>query len=408
MKILFLNNYYYIRGGSERVFFGEMDMMKRHGHSVAGFARKHSLDLPSEYGHFFPPDMKTDKISLSWEAVRTAKEIFYSVRAKDGLKKLISEFQPDLAHIHNMYGRLTSSVLDLLWDRKIPAVMTLHDYKLACPSYKLMFNSHICEDCRGALYYKAVKNRCHKESYWASAVIAIESYINEWSKKYRKKIKYFISPSHFLKNKLTDFGWSEDRIKFVPNFLNLSECKPNYTPGKYFLYLGRLSEEKGIRTLIKAFSELQYEHLELLVVGDGPIRDELEVLAENDQRIRFAGYLSGNTLLEAIRHSLAVVVPSEWYENAPISILEALACGKPVIGAAIGGIPEMIEDAVNGLLFESGNGNALRIALKRFAEMDATEIENMGRAARSQAERENGIESHYQSLMEIYQKAWKE
>ena len=408
MKVLFLNNYYYIRGGSERVFFGEMDMMKRHSHSVAGFARKHSLDIPSEYGHFFPPDITTEKISLSWEAVRTAKEIFYSFSAKDGLKKLICEFQPDIAHIHNMYGRLTSSVLDLLWDRKIPAVMTLHDYKLACPSYKLLFNNRICEDCKGALYYKAVKNRCHKESHWASAVIAIESYMNEWFKKYRKTIRYFISPSHFLRHKLIDFGWPENQIKTVPNFLNLSGFKPNYSPGKYFLYLGRLSEEKGIRTLIKAFSELKHRHLELLVVGDGPMRNKLEDLSKKDRRICFAGYLSGNTLLDVIRHSLAVVAPSEWYENAPLSVLEALACGKPVIGAAIGGIPEMIEDAVNGFLFESGNRDALWIAMERLAEMDRAEIENMGRAARNTVEREYGTESHYRSLMEIYQKAWKE
>jgi glycosyltransferase involved in cell wall biosynthesis len=303
---------------------------------------------------------------------------------------------------------LTSSVLDILSDRKIPAVMTLHDYKLACPSYKFMFKDHICEDCKGARYYKAIKNRCHKESYWASAAIAIESYINDWFKKYRNKIKYFISPSHFLKQKLIDFGWPEKQIKTVPNFLNLSEYKPNYAPGKYFLYLGRLSEEKGIRTLIKAFSELQHRHLKLLVVGDGPIRNKLEDLAKNDQRICFAGYLSGNSLLDVIRHSLAVVAPSEWYENAPISILEALACGKPVIGAAIGGIPEVIDDAGNGFLFESGNRDALWVALERLAEMDRAEIENMGRAARNTVEREHGTESHYRSLMEIYQKARKE
>ncbi|NPU84515.1 MAG: glycosyltransferase family 4 protein [Syntrophaceae bacterium] len=408
MKIIFLNNYYYMRGGSERVFFGEMDMMKRHGHPVAGFARRHSLDMPSEYERFFPPDITTNKISLSWEAVKTIKEIFYSIRAKDRLKKLVDEFKPDIAHVHNMYGRLTTSILDLLSEKKIPAVMTLHDYKLVCPSYKFMFNGHICEDCKRARYYKAVKNRCHKESYWASAVIAMESYVNERLNKYRKSIKYLISPSHFLKHKLIDFGWSENQIEFVPNFLNLSDFNPNYTPGKYFLYLGRLSEEKGIRTLIKAFSKLQNRNAELLVVGDGPIRKELENQAENNQRVRFAGYLSGNSLLDATRNALAVVVPSEWYENAPISILEALACGKPVIGATIGGIPEMIEDGVNGFLFKSGNSNALAIALARLAEMDATEIENMGRAARKKAEREYGTESHYQSLMEIYRKALKE
>ncbi|MGV8079851.1 MAG: glycosyltransferase family 4 protein [Syntrophales bacterium] len=407
MNILFLNNYHYIRGGAERVFFGEMDMMKRRGHAVAGFARRHSLDIPSEYDHFFPPDIRTDRIGLSWETVRTATEMFYSLRAKDGLRKLIEEFRPDIAHVHNMHGRLTASVLNLLAENAIPVVMTLHDYKLACPNYQFTARHRICEACKGGRYYKAVLNRCHKNSCLASAAIAVESYLNDRLIKHGNNIECFLSPSRFLKQKLIVFGWPENQIKFVPNFLNLPDFHPDYTPGGYFLYLGRLSNEKGIRTLIQAFSKMQNGNAKLLVVGDGPVRKELEDRADNNQRIHFAGYLEGDSLLEATRNSLAVVVPSEWYENAPISILEAFACGKPVIGAAIGGIPEMVEEGVNGFLFESGNCNSLRIALDRFAGMDAAEIETMGRAAREKAKREYGAESHYRNLMEIYENVRK-
>jgi glycosyltransferase involved in cell wall biosynthesis len=270
VNILFLNNYHYIRGGAERVFFGEMDMMKRRGHAVAGFARRHSLDIPSEYDHFFPPDIRTDRIGLSWETVRTATEMFYSLRAKDGLRKLIEEFRPDIAHVHNMHGRLTASVLDLLAEKAIPVVMTLHDYKLACPNYQFTAHHRICEACKGGRYYKAVLNRCHKNSCLASAAIAVESYLNDRLIKHGNNIECFLSPSRFLKQKLIVFGWPENQIKFVPNFLNLPDFHPDYTPGGYFLYLGRLSNEKGIRTLIQAFSKMQNRNAKLLVVGDGP------------------------------------------------------------------------------------------------------------------------------------------
>ncbi|SEM27794.1 Glycosyltransferase Family 4 [Syntrophus gentianae] len=403
MKILFLNNYFYIRGGSERVFFGEMDLMRNHGHEIAEFARRHSLDMPSKYSHFFPQDIVTDKISISWDAVRTVKEIFYSVSARDGLDKLISQFKPAIAHVHNMYGRLTTSVLDVLSQRRIPTLMTLHDYKVVCPSYRFMFENHICEDCKGARYYMAVKNHCHKNSFAASAMVAMESYFNEWFNRYKKNVRYFISPSRFLENKLIEFGWPERQIKFVPNFLDLSEFDPNYSAGDYLLYLGRLSEEKGVATLIKAFTQLKNDKPELVIVGDGPMRKELEEITRNHSRIRFAGYLSGSALREVTQNALAVVVPSVCYENAPISILEALAYGKPVIGANIGGIPEMIQNGVNGYLFESGNCNDLKNALEYMINLPAAEIEKMGMDARRIVERENSSESHYLKLMDIYQ-----
>jgi len=241
MRILFLNNYYYIRGGSERIFFGEIDIMKKHGHATAGFSRQHPSNLPSEYAGFFPPDIVTEKISISWTAAKALKEIIYSGNARDNLDRLISEFKPDIAHIHNMYGRLTTSVLDLLTRRNIPAVMTLHDYKLSCPSYRFMYENRICEDCRGGRYYMAIRNRCHKDSYVASAAIALESYFNTWLHKYKKNIYRFVSPSRFLRDKFIQFGWPREQIRYIPNFLDLTQFEPNYTRGNYFLYIGRLS-----------------------------------------------------------------------------------------------------------------------------------------------------------------------
>jgi glycosyltransferase involved in cell wall biosynthesis len=379
-----------------------MDILKQRGHSVAGFARQHYLDKPSEYKRFFPPDIVTDRVGLSWEAFRTAKEIFYSRNARIGLKQLLSRFKPDIAHLHNIYGRLTTSVLSVLSSAQIPIVMTLHDYKLACPSYLFMRNNRSCEDCKEGRFYKAVLNRCHKGSYAASAIVALESYLNQWLDRYGKNVSFFISPSQFLKNKLVECGWPARKILHVANFLKLSEYVPNYAPGDYFLFLGRLSEEKGIDTLIEAYKQSHQNGLGLIIAGDGPMRDDLEKRAQDYPSIRFTGYLSGQKLLDITRKSLAVILPSICYENAPLSILEAMAYGKPVVGARIGGIPEMVQEGKTGFLFDPGDANDLSDVLDHVAQLPKMAIEAMGLTARNEIEDAYSTEVHYQQLMAIY------
>lgn len=403
MNILFLNNYYYLRGGSERVFFGEMELMKKNGHNVSAFSRKHPEDFTSLYSRFFPPDITTDKVRLSWEAIKTVKEMLYSGTAKQGLEMLLREVRPEIAHVHNMYGRLTTSVLDVLTENEIPVVMTLHDHKLICPTYRCMRNNRACEECAKGGYIKAVMNRCHKNSLAASAVVALESYYCRWFDKYGKNIRLFLSPSRFLGDKLIKYGWPESRIRIIPNFIHLPEFNPDYTLGRYFLYLGRLSEEKGIHTLIEAFKALDNKSTELLIVGDGPLRNELESLAGNDGRIRFAGYLSGDALQAVTRQAMALVIPSECYENAPLSVIEAMAYGKPVIGSMAGGIPEMVIEGKTGFLFQPGDIQGLKQTMKNFLSLDAYEKEALGKAARKSVEETYTEEAHYLKLMEIYQ-----
>jgi glycosyltransferase involved in cell wall biosynthesis len=405
MNILFLNNYHYLRGGSERVFFGDMQLLEQHGHKAIAFARKHTEHIPSEYEDYFPKDIKTDSIHFSWGALRTLKEIFYSSEAKRALYNILKEFSPDIAHAHNIYGRLTSSVLDLLTKMDIPILMTLHDYKLICPNYKMLNNGQICEACKGTNFYMALKNKCHKNSFLASMVYMMESYFCLWLGKYTSNVSIFVAPSLFIKNKYIQFGWTEDRIEYLPNFITLSKFDPDFAPGNYFLYLGRLSSEKGILTLINSFMMLDRSDARLMIAGEGPLRSHLKERASKDTRIRFTGHLSGNTLKETTRKALAVIVPSEWYENAPLSILESFAYGKLVVGSRIGGITEMIEDGVNGYLFEPGNVNDLRGKLELMLSLPDTQIREMGEAARQKVEREYNSELHYERLMNIYHRA---
>ena len=405
MNILFLNNYHYLRGGSERVFFDEMRLLKQHNHATAAFARKHAENIASEYEASFPDDIETDKVCFSPKDLRTLREIFYSGEAKHGLNILLKQFHPDLAHAHNIYGRLTSSVLDLLSKYEIPIVMTLHDYKILCPNYKMLCDDKICEACQSKYFYISIKKKCHKNSFFASTINALESYLCHWLGKYSKNVKFFITPSMFMKNKFIQYGWTKDQIIYLPNFIRLSSFKARFNPGKYFLYLGRLSSEKGILTLIRAFMMLKDTRARLLVVGRGPIRNALEKEASKDPRICFKGYLSGDILKETTQNALAVTAPSEWYENAPISILESFAYGKPVIGSRIGGIPEMIDDGINGFLFESGNAIDLKNKLELILGISDKEIGEMGKAARQKVELQYNAELHYERLMDVYRKA---
>ena len=247
MKTLYLNNFNYLRGGAENVFLSEAALMEKHGNEVYIFTRQHQKNLRSQYETLsFPGQMKTQSLKPSADGLRSLCQLFYNRQAKHGLAQILDEVCIDVAHAHNIYGGLTTSVLDLLYQRKIPTLLTLHDYKLICPNYKLLSHGQVCEDCKSGKFYMAVWNACHRDSRIASAIYALETYFNELSEKYRNKVQLLIAPSRFLRDKFIEFNWPENHIEYIPNFLNLSDFEPQYSPGNYFLYLGRLSVEKGI------------------------------------------------------------------------------------------------------------------------------------------------------------------
>ena len=407
MNILMMNNFFYLRGGAETVFFSEMELLIKKKHKVAAFSSKHPYNQQSQFSQFFISEAKTDSISPSAKGLRSLLRLFYSFESKRCLNSLLAKIWVDVAHVHNIYARLTTSSLDALRQKSIPVVMTLHDYKVICPNYKLMHHGKICEDCNGNGYYHAILNRCHKESLIASTIYAFESYYNYIFNKYRKNVTYFISPSRFLKKKLVEFGWPESRIVYIPNFLSVDGVEPNFTPGNYFLYLGRLSIEKGIGTLIQAFLKLTHIDIKLKIAGEGTMEHRLRKQAASDPRISFLGYLTGKPLEEITKKALAVVVPSEWYENAPLSVLEAMAFGKPVIGAQIGGIPEMIDSGQNGFLFKSGDAQELTKTMRTVVDMSPEAISKMGRCARLKVQAEYNSDLHYERLTAIYHKAIK-
>ena len=407
MKIAMLNNYYYLRGGAERVFFNEIELLEKHGHIVGVFSRNHQENFPSKYASFFPPNIQTDKVRFNLSAIKLISEIIYSKTNKNLFENFLNYFKPDIIHAHNIYGRITTSVLDACKKYSLPVVMTLHDYKLICPNYKLMRNGKACEDCKGKKFYMAILNKCHKNSYLASFIYAVETAFNEFLGKYKKNVEFFIAPSRFLKNKLIEFGMDREKIIYIPNFIDLNKYEPNYDFEDYFLYFGRISMEKGIDLLIDAFCNLNHKKIKLIIVGDGPIRAEMERKVEklNNKNIKFTGYLSRSKLKKIIQNALAIILPSQWYENAPMSVLEAFAYGKPVIGAKIGGITEMIDEEINGYLFKAGDIDDLKIKMESMIKKDKFKIIEMGKNAREKVKKEYNAELHYEKLMEVYEKA---
>ena len=409
MNILHINKFHYLRGGSEMVYFGTANLLEHYGHKSLFFSMYHSENLPSETSNYFMPYVDLINSNGMISQLKTAGRILYSFDAKKRLSKLLDKHQVDVAHLHNIHHQISPSILHELKKRKIPVVMTLHDYKMVCASYSMLANDKPCEACSGGRYLNAFKNRCVKESMTKSALAALEMYLHHNILDIYSNVDVFISPSLFLKNKLKEMGFKKE-LTHLPNFIDIKKFEQIREDKEdkqkiSVVYFGRLSPEKGLWTLLEA-AKMISTNVEVTIIGDGPIKKELEekVKKEGIGNIEFLGYLKGEALYKEIKKSKAIVMPSEWYENNPMSVLEAFALGKPVIGSRIGGIPELVKDNETGLTFEPGNAEDLKEKIKAIL-LDNSFLKKMGENARRFVETELNPEKHYQKLMEIYQMA---
>ncbi len=407
MRIAIASNYYYLKGGAERVLFEEKKILEAHGHQVPVFSQAHPRNEPSPYKDYFPP-FKDWRGTRGPAKVAMARSMMYDRRAARCFLRFLEAAEPDIVHAHNIYGGLTTSILDVARKKRVPVVMTLHDYKLICPSYLMLNRGAVCEDCKGGRFIHCLLNRCHKENLAASGVYCLESYLNRWLHKY-DTIRYLICPSMFSLRKHIEHGIPRDRLLHIPNFVNAAEqsregrltAEPRHEERGYALFVGRLSGEKGIPTLLAAAKGLD---VPVRIVGDGSLKTELRDFVKNNgmTHVTFEGYKSGVDLEQLYENAAFLVLPSQCYENAPMTILEAYACGKPVVGSRIGGIAEMIEHGRTGLQFTAGNADELAECM-RALWLDASLRSQMGLAARDKVEREYSPEVHYEQLMGVYQ-----
>ena len=397
-KLLSLNTFHYRRGGSEAVYFNNAALFEEQGWETAYFAQHHPENDPSPWSKYFADEMEFANASGIKEKLSMAGKFIYSFEAKHKLEQLLDVFHPDIAHGHLLYHHLSPSVLAALKERNIPTVMTAHDLKLACPAYKMLNKNGICEKCINGNLLHVIKNKCVQDSLVNSTLVAVESTTHRLFGMWRKNLDSIITPSHFLRNKLIEWGWPPHQLAYIPNYIKPEEFTPQYEPGDYFLYFGRLTLDKGVATLIDA---VKNSGTRLLVAGTGPDEDALREMAAGAD-IEFIGYRSGDNLKRLIREARATVLPSELYENAPISILEAYASGKPVIGSRMGGIPEMVHEGETGLLFESGNTEDLASCLSKLQGMPTTEIEAMGKAGRVYVSATFTREQYLDKMLSLY------
>ena len=410
MRVLQVNKFFYYRGGSEKALFQTMNLLEQHGHEVIAFSMQDERNLPSEHSNYFVSNVELRRELglaglLDGRRWATAGRIIYSREAERKMAELIRATKPDIAHLHNIYHQLSPSILRPLRRQRIPTVLTLHDYKLICPNYTLVSRGAVCERCKGHKYYQAVLQGCVKDSRLKSALCALEAYAHRAWGIYARAVDLYIAPSQFLKQKMMEFGLDGSRIVHVPNFVSVESVEPCPSSDGYFVYSGRIEGAKGVETLLEAARNSQVaRRFELRIAGDGEQRADLEASAQGMDHVRFLGWQSPEEVGSLLRGAMFSVVPSQWYENAPLTIYEAYAYGKPVIASRIGGIPELVEEGRTGLLFEPGDAQDLQQKIDYLLTHPELAVE-MGGNARKLAEESYGPDRHYQQLMEVYGRA---
>ena len=402
MKVLMVQTFHYRRGGDSTHMLNLSELLAENGHEVVHFAMKHPRNLPSPHSGYFSSEIDFPSLLESGSPASACKVLtksIYNGEARKNIARLADDTKPDIAHFHNIHGHLTTSIIEPLRKRGIPIVWTCHDYRLVCPNTSFLSRGEVCERCLPTRYWNAPLQRCKKGSLPASVVAMLTSY---WERMtgVPRRVDRFITPSRFLREKMIEGRIDGDKITAMPNFTDL-DIRSDAEEGDYFIYTGRLSHEKGIDILIRAAGSI--EGVKLLLVGEGPVEEELKREAEKygNSRVEFTGFLSGEDFERTVAGARFIVLPSRWYENLPFSIMEAMAAGKPIVATDIGGIPEMVDDGETGLLFPIGDEEALRGCLARM-NSDPELRREMGRRGREKAARFYGRDRHYESIMEVY------
>jgi glycosyltransferase involved in cell wall biosynthesis len=407
MRILLINNCHFRRGGADVVYLNTGELLKRNGHEVSYFSTRSAQNESTDFSKFFIEDIDPLKLSFARQAINTPRKL-YSREAKRNLNKLIEVERPDIAHIHLYKGGLTASILPVLKRNHIPTVITLHDFSLLCPrNIFLNGTDDICEKCLTSNPFNCVIYRCNRKNIFYSIISYIEFEINN---KFFRPEFYFdriISVCKFNYEKHQIKSNLRERLVLLYNFSKeLDDNLPDHTKGEYFLFYGRLSKEKGILTLIDAWQKLG-SRFKLKIAGKGDLLNEInrKIELHNEGNIELLGFKSGTELDNLIKHSSFIIVPSECYENNPMTIIEGYSLGKPVIASNVGGIPEIISEGETGFLFELKNIDDLADKVKHANELSGREYETISKNARQFAEKSFSSANHYIKLMEIYSEA---
>lgn len=388
MKILLANKFYYRRGGDCIYTMNLEKMLKEKGHEVAVFAMQYPENEESEWSKYWPSNMT--KLKAFTRPFGDGE-----VRRKFGM--LLDDFKPDVVHLNNIHTQLSPVIAKMAHERGIRVVWTLHDTKLVCPCYTCTREGKWCTECYTDK--KAViKHRCMPGGL-PGAIIGYREMM-KWNREVLEEYTdLFLPPSQFMMDTCVEGGYSPEKFRVLCNFIDVEKVpqttRISQLKGEYYVYLGRVNEVKGVRTLCKAAAQLDKQ---LIVIGDGPLSEELRMKSEESGApIEFKGQMQWEEFMPILRGARFMVLPAEWSENNPLTVIESQSLGTPVLGARIGGIPELIEEGTSGMTFTSGNVEDLKDKiLKMFEhEFDYYAI------AKNAIERYSS-EAYYQKLITYY------
>lgn len=408
MRVLLVNATFYPGNGSATHMFNLASLLQRHGHEVAFFSMEDARNLPDPNADLFVSNIDFRQINSNRSlavGLKVMARVIYSTEARRKFAACLDRVKPDLVHLHNIHGHITPSVIFEAKRRGLPVVWTLHDNKLICPNtHFLIDETHaICEACGIRSYYQCALKRCKKGSFLASLMATIEAYCHR-AMRVRERVDAFISPSRFLRSKCVERGFDPDKITVIPGFVSDSVFRSPSESQGYFLFLGRLEQIKGVPQLIDACRMAPEVHVKLA----GRVAEDLadSIPSQLPPNAEYVGMKSGEELIDLVSGALAIVVPSILYENQPYSILEAFACAKPVIACNLGGMAELVEHKVRGLLVELGNTEDLVEAMK-WMSSHPEDAKRMGIQAQEYARELLNSEDQYRMLMGVYDKVAK-
>ena len=409
MRVLLVNKYNFVKGGADKYFLELADLLSARGVKVAKFSVRHPNNLPDKYSQYWPSGISFDRFKPK-DFFGYFTHILWNWQAARQFEKLIKEFKPDVVHLNNIYHHISPSILPVAKKYNLPVIMHLHDYKLVCPNYKMFTRGKIDESAKGGRYWRCILNRCLKDSYLKSALVAVEMWLHhKVLKVYEKNVDLYITPSRFMKDKLVEWGVPAEKITTLYHFIEVKKFKPDFELGNYLLYFGRLEKEKGINRLLEAMTKVKGS-MKLKIVGAGHESKFLRQLAKKlnlGERVEFLGPKHWEDLKKIIAKSYLVVVPSQWYEVFGLVLVEAAALGKFCVAANIGGIPEAVQDSQTALLFKPFSVDDLAAKLNWSLE-HPRQVAAAGHEGRDFVAERFSPDKHFAGLMKIYERYAKQ
>lgn len=402
MNILQAHKFYWKRDGASNYVFQLSDLLRAEGDVIVPFSMHHVRNIASEYEPFFVSnmDLSSPHNATLTQKIRYAGRMLYSFEAKHMMRRLLEQESIQVAHIHNIYHHISPSIFGELKKKRIPIVMTLHDYKLICPNYTMFHHGAVHEEDCHDRYGTCVKNKCFKDSRMQSSIVQMEMiFHHKIAKFYEKYVDKFIAPSQFIMDMCVKHGWPKEKFVHIKHPVDALEFSLSPEDGGYVAYVGRLSEEKGLGVLLEAAGQLP--KVPFKIIGEGPMKESLEAMARKMKlkNVEWIGFQTGHALRALLSNARLHVLPSIWYENYPLSVLEAKAMGKVIIGSRIGGIPEMLPD---DLLVEPGDAKSLAALIDLWYHAPRVARQKKGEELQNEIMMENDPKVHVARVRGVY------